>query len=461
MSEETKREEFKSKARDDYRRYQGLMWTAIVAAVLIIIFYFCVQRYQGLLAGLSTLSMIFQPIIIGLVMAFLMNPIMKFLEEKLLPLFLKKTKNERRTKQRIRALTSVIALLLLLSIVFLFFAVVAPIFVETLNDLVRNVNEKVYNVLDWANDITKGRFEKQILGAKDDEKITYAINTAVSFIRSYFDLGEQEQVVNMVTRLGISIGRTVFNFFIGIVVSVYTLMSKEKFKAQIKKLLYGIFDPNWANVFVRIGRKTDDVFYGFIIGKIIDSIIIGVICYISMLIMQMPYAVLCSVIIGITNIIPVFGPYIGAVPTVIIIFVNNPMQGIYFLLFVLILQQIDGNIIGPKILGENTGLSSFWVVLAIVVGGGLFGVPGMIIGVPMMSVVYYICGEVATYLLQRRNLPTETEAYVDVREVDPGTNQLVLKDASDEKPKKHSRRNKNSEVTKEEKEADPEESEEP
>ena len=461
MSEETKREEFKSKARDDYRRYQGLMWTAIVAAVLIIIFYFCVQRYQGLLAGLSTLSMIFQPIIIGLVMAFLMNPIMKFLEEKLLPLFLKKTKNERRTKQRIRALTSVIALLLLLSIVFLFFAVVAPIFVETLNDLVRNVNEKVYNVLDWANDITKGRFEKQILGAKDDEKITYAINTAVSFIRSYFDLGEQEQVVNMVTRLGISIGRTVFNFFIGIVVSVYTLMSKEKFKAQIKKLLYGIFDPNWANVFVRIGRKTDDVFYGFIIGKIIDSIIIGVICYISMLIMQMPYAVLCSVIIGITNIIPVFGPYIGAVPTVIIIFVNNPMQGIYFLLFVLILQQIDGNIIGPKILGENTGLSSFWVVLAIVVGGGLFGVPGMIIGVPMMSVIYYICGEVAIYLLQRRNLPTETEAYVDVREVDPKTNQLVLKDASDEKPKKHSRRNKNSEVTKEEKEADPEESEEP
>ena len=133
MSEETKREESKSKARDDYRRYQGLMWTAIVAAVLIIIFYFCVQRYQGLLAGLSTLSMIFQPIIIGLVMAFLMNPIMKFLEEKLLPLFLKKTKNERRTKQRIRALTSVIALLLLLSIVFLFFAVVAPIFVETLN----------------------------------------------------------------------------------------------------------------------------------------------------------------------------------------------------------------------------------------------------------------------------------------------------------------------------------------
>jgi hypothetical protein len=137
--------------------------------------------------------------------------------------------------------------------------------------------------------------------------------------------------------------------------------------------------------------------------------------------------VLCSVIIGITNIIPVFGPYIGAVPTVIIIFVNNPMQGIYFLVFLLILQQIDGNIIGPKILGENTGLSSFWVVMGIVIGGGLFGVPGMIIGVPMMSVIYYICGEVFTYLVAKRNLPTETEVYQRIQEIDPESGDVVFK----------------------------------
>lgn len=451
MSEEPKKNtERPTSPKDDYRRYQGLMWTAIVAAVLIIIFYFCVQRYQGLLAGFQALSLIFQPIIIGLVMAFLMNPIMKFLEGWMLPFFLSRSKNERRTRQRVRCVTSIISLLFLLGVVTIFFAVVVPIFVETLNDLIRNINVKVYNVLDWANDVTKGKFEKQILGAKDDEKITEAINTAVAFIRSYFDLGEQEQVVNMVTRLGISIGRTVFNFFIGVVVSVYTLMSKEKFKGQIKKLLFGIFTPTWANAFVRIGRKTDDVFYGFIIGKIIDSIIIGIICYVCMLIMGMPYAVLCSVIIGLTNIIPVFGPYIGAVPTVIIIFVSNPMQGIYFLIFILILQQIDGNIIGPKILGDNTGLSSFWVVLAIVVGGGLFGIPGMIIGVPMMSVIYYICGEIATYLVERRKLPTDTEVYIHVKEVDPESNEVVFKEENEIKPRIRGKRAKREKVTEEE-----------
>ena len=437
MSEEPKKKESISKAREDYRRYQGLMWTAIVAAVMIIIFYFCILRYRGLMAGLSALSAILQPIVIGLVMAFLMNPIMKFLEARLLPVFLKNTKNEKRTRQRVRGVTAIISLLVLLGIITVFFAVVAPIFVETLNDLIRNINTKIYNVLDWANDVTKGRFEKEILGAKDDKKITTAINTAVSYIREYFDLGEQEQVVNMLTRLGISIGRTVFNFFIGVVVSVYTLMSKEKFKAQIKKTLYGVFSPNWANAMVRVARKTDEVFYGFIIGKIIDSIIIGIICYICMMIMQMPYAVLCSVIIGITNIIPVFGPYIGAVPTVIIIFVNNPMQGIYFLIFVLILQQIDGNIIGPKILGDNTGLSSFWVVMGIVVGGGLFGIPGMIIGVPMMSVLYYVCSEITTYLVAKRSLPIETDAYRDIQEIQPETMEVIYKDKSATTGRKH------------------------
>ena len=455
MSEETKKNEERGRSpRDDYRRYQGLMWTAIIAAFLIIIFYFSVLRYQGLIAGVQALASIFQPIIIGLVMAFLMNPIMKFLEMRLLPFFLRRSKNERRTKQRVRCFTSILALFVLLGIIALFFAVVVPIFVDTLNDLIRNINEKVYNVLDWANEVTKGRFEKQILAAKDDEKIKYAINQTVAFVRSYFDLDGQEQVVNTLSRWGISFGRTLFNFFIGVVVSVYTLMSKEKFKAQIKKLLYGIFKPEWANAFVRVGRKTDDVFYGFIIGKIIDSIIIGIICYVCMLIMQMPYAVLCSVIIGLTNIIPVFGPYIGAVPTVIIIFVSNPMQGIYFLIFVLVLQQIDGNIIGPKILGDNTGLSSFWVVLAIVVGGGLFGVPGMIIGVPMMSVIYYVCGEISSYLVAKRNLPTETELYIGVREVNPETHEMVFKDETDEKPRKMRKRSKEQTMSMEEAEED-------
>ena len=240
----------------------------------------------------------------------------------------------------------------------------------------------------------------------------------------------------MVTQLGYGIGKFIVNIIIGIFVSVYVLLEKEKFKAQAKKLIYGFFSARIGNVLLEVMRKTNDIFYGFIIGKIIDSFIIGVICYIVMSLIGMPYAVLTSVIIGVTNIIPVFGPYIGAIPTVIIIFLTEPRMGIYFLIFVLILQQFDGNLIGPKILGDSTGLSSFWVVLAIVVGGSLFGFMGMLLGVPTMAVIYYLVGRVVGYLLRKRQLPDATNSYLDLDHVDPGTNRIVPKDPEEEKERK-------------------------
>ena len=207
--------------------------------------------------------------------------------------------------------------------------------------------------------------------------------------------------------------------------SVYVLCSKETFKGQAKKLIYGIFRADQANVILEIGRKTRDIFYGFIIGKIIDSAIIGVICYVCMLIFKMPYPLLVSIIIGVTNIIPVFGPYIGALPTVIIIFLTEPMQGIYFLIFIIVLQQIDGNIIGPKILGDSTGLSSFWVVVAIVVGGGLFGFAGMLFGVPTMALIYYLVGRFSKHMLRKRDLPEETADYINMERVNEADHTLV------------------------------------
>ena len=154
----------------------------------------------------------------------------------------------------------------------------------------------------------------------------------------------------------------IFAFFVGLVAAIYILTDKEIFKGQAKKMVYGVFKPQHANIIMEVARKARDVFYGFIVGKIIDSAIIGLICYISMLILGMPYPVLVAVIVGVTNVIPIFGPYIGAVQTVTIIFFTNPTKGIIFLLYIIILQQVDGNIIGPKILGDSTGLSAFFVL---------------------------------------------------------------------------------------------------
>ncbi|MCR5098281.1 MAG: AI-2E family transporter, partial [Lachnospiraceae bacterium] len=172
------------------------------------------------------------------------------------------------------------------------------------------------------------------------------------------------------------------------------------------------------------------------IGKIVDSIIIGIICYIGMIILGLPYKVLTSVIIGVTNIIPVFGPYIGAIPTVIIIFLTEPRAGIVFLIFVLALQQLDGNLIGPKILGDSTGISTFWVVVSIVVGGGLFGFAGMLLGVPTMAMIYYIVGRLSRRLLKKRDFPENTYDYIDLDHVDEANNAFIPKDPEAEARRK-------------------------
>lgn len=418
----------KEYAHSMVRRFLPLAIVAIVAAVGIIIFYFCVKRYDGLKAGVDVLIAAFMPIIMGLAMAFLMNPMMLFAEKRLLKVFMKKSKKPERTAKNVRLVSTLFSLVVLWGIIIVFLVAVLPELYNTVWYLANHITEQIYGVLDWANEITGGRYEEAILGAKNDEKIAYGIQTAVDFIRNYLDLEDQDKLIKIATSVGYGVGKFLVNIIIGIFVSVYILLEKEKFKGQAKKIIYGACPAKVGNVVMEVLRKTNSIFYGFIIGKIIDSFIIGIICYVVMKIIEMPYPMLTSVIIGVTNIIPVFGPYIGAVPTVIIIFLTDPRMGIYFLIFVLILQQLDGNLIGPKILGDSTGISSFWVVLAIVVGGSLFGFLGMLLGVPTVAVIYYICGRISKYLLRKRNLPEDTDEYIEMDYVDENSNSIVLKD---------------------------------
>ena len=232
-------------------------------------------------------------------------------------------------------------------------------------------------------------------------------------------------IVKTVSLSMLSFAKAVWNLVIGLIISIYLLASKERFVSQGKKLLYAFWDTRQANVIMEDLRLIDSTFGGFISGKILDSAIIGVIAYIVLAIMKMPDTMLVAVIIGVTNIIPFFGPFIGAIPSFIIIVLQNPVQGLYFLIFVIILQQVDGNIIGPKILGDSTGLSSFWVVFAILVFGGLWGFPGMLLGVPIMAVIYYIVSNVVTYSLKKRGIPETEIDYVNLERIDKHTNQPV------------------------------------
>ena len=419
-------------SKGEYKFLFGVSLVVLVTACLIILFYFGVKRYDGLQDGWVKFMDILQPFIIGFTMAFLMNPIMKFIEKHLLHFLLPISKNEVYARKHIRVFSTIVSAVVLLGVVGGFLVTVIPEMLNTIQYLFLHIHEQIAGVLDWANEITRGHWEEEILGAKDAKVLDNAMDQVQAFVTKYLKLDQRDEIIRTITNSVIGVGHILVNILIGIIVSIYVLVSKEKFKGQTKKIVYSVLSTKQANVCVEVVRKAHDIFYGFIVGKIVDSIIIGLICYVCMIIMGLPYRVLVSVIIGLTNVIPVFGPYIGAVPTVIIIFLTNPWQGIYFLIFVFILQQVDGNIIGPKILGDSTGLSSFWVIVAIVVGGGLFGLLGMLIGVPTMALLYYLVGRIVDYVLSRKQLSTEMQEYVDLDHIDPETKQLVPKDGEKE-----------------------------
>ena len=228
-------------------------------------------------------------------------------------------------------------------------------------------------------------------------------------------------VIKTISSSVVGILSALWDFVIGFIISIYVLASKEKFTAQAKKAIYALFETDSANIIIRNVRFANDTFVGFLGGKIVDSIIIGLLCYIGTTILQTPYSALVSVIVGVTNIIPFFGPYIGAIPSVLLIFMVDPLHPLnclYFILFILLLQQFDGNILGPKILGSSTGLTGFWVIFSITLFGGLMGVLGMIVGVPLFAVIYAGIRAFFNIKLQKKGLPIEAYRYEHVEYID-------------------------------------------
>ena len=207
---------------------------------------------------------------------------------------------------------------------------------------------------------------------------------------------------------------------------------QETLTGQCKKIIYAIFPAKKGNVIINTVRKSHEIFGGFVTGKIIDSAIIGVIAYIGCMILQIPSALLVSFIIGITNVIPFFGPFIGAVPTILLVLIQSPIHALYLAIFILVLQQVDGNIIGPKILGDSTGLSAFWILTSISIAGGLFGFFGMLLGVPVFAVIYYIVQQIVAYRMEQKNLSSDTEEYVELLSIDESSKEMKYAPRTDE-----------------------------
>lgn len=227
-------------------------------------------------------------------------------------------------------------------------------------------------------------------------------------------------LTNYLYNLSMGVARVIgvlTDLLIGLIVAAYLLGCKDTLCAQSKKMIYSSMKLSAANLVISKFRYAHHVFGGFINGKLLDSLIIGIICFICCTLMDMPYTMLVSVIVGVTNVIPFFGPFIGAIPSGFLILLNSPIKAVYFAIFILILQQFDGNILGPKILGGSTGLSSFWVLFSILLFGGLFGFVGMVLGVPIFAVVYNLTDDIIRWALTRKRLSVDTNDYRNLVEI--------------------------------------------
>lgn len=396
----------KKKKSTKLKQYINRGMSAFIVVMMSILFYFFLFKFEMVKNLLINIATILRPIIAGLVIAYMLNPIVKNVDKKLLPYMERKMESEK-AKKTVRTIGISLSMLFLVLLVYALCAMMLPELYRSIRNLVYSLPRQINNAIDAINNF-------EVKSPELNNVIGNVINEGTEMIQDWFRNDMMAQINDFMSGLTIgvvNIFSAVFDILIGLIVAVYVLNSKDSFSSHCKKMTYAFLPIDKANLLLHITSKSNEMFSGFIIGKIIDSVIIGVICFVSLSILNMPYTLLVSVIVGVTNIIPFFGPFIGAIPSSILILLDDPLKGVYFIIFVVLLQQLDGNIIGPKILGDSTGLSSFWVITAILFCGGLFGVPGMIVGVPLFAVIFYVFEMITSEKLKEKKLPTEAGAY--------------------------------------------------
>ena len=392
--------------------YWGLTAFCVLAA--IVFFFFCLYRWVRVKSYFIAALSIFTPFFFGLAIAYIMNPMVNFFDLKVYRKLFKNGKKEKTS----RYLSLTTASIIFIGIIVALFSLLIPTMIRSIDTLASNIGT-------YLNDS-----KNLLLSFSDSKKYAEVIESFYDNISGtvvgWFSTDNLENLFLIVRDRVFTTLKTIYNLLIGFVISIYILYDKEKFKGQIKKILYALFKEETVNNILENIRNTDRVFADFFNAKLLDSFIVGLICFVFMIIFKMPYATMISVIIGVTNIIPYFGPFIGAIPAGLIILLADPSKCIWFLLFIFILQQFDGSILGPKILGSKTGLSSFWVLFSLLVFGSLFGVVGMIIGVPIFSIFYTFVDNRLKKRLEAKKLPTDSNDYVDVLSIKKSKNRVKI-----------------------------------
>ena len=359
----------------------GITGAAILASGILCAF--VLFKMPVIISVLKGITEILKPFLYGVVFAYLLAPLCNKIEEKLFQIF---PKAKTKARRFICFIAIVISLCVAIAVIWLIIMMIIPQVWDSVMKIIQMVPQKLIVVNNWIEHMLENQPELQAYFEEFSSQ-------AESHINSLLNVDTIQKVQSIINSLSVQLFGVlgvVKNIFLGLLISAYLLGSRKLFGAQAGLILHGVFSDKWAKIIEEEIRYTDKMFNGFLVGKIIDSAIIGLLCFAGTSIMGFEAPAFISVIIGITNIIPFFGPFIGAIPCGLLLLLENPMHCLYFIIFIFVLQQLDGNVIGPKILGNTTGVSSFWVLFAILLFGGMWGVVGMVIGVPLFAVIYDI-----------------------------------------------------------------------
>ena len=379
-------------------------WT--VAAILL--FYDTLFGSRAVVMFGCKLLEALKPILYGVMIAYLLAPAVDFFERHLLPSAVRRARDQGKfCSVGARTCSLVLTWLTIFVLAYLLLSVLLPELYRSVRLLLDNL-ETYYNTIDnWVNSLL----------VKNPDVESWASSQMDVFYKDLLTwlsgkvLPQAQQIMTAVS--GGIVSALIFakNLAVGMIVSTYLLATKELSAAHCRRLICAVFperDTRW--IFLGI-RRADDIFSGFVRGKLLDALIIGILCFLFSGMFHFPYAPLISVMVGVSNVIPFFGPFLGAIPCLFLIFLVSPMKALYFLIFIIALQQVDGNIIDPKIVGDRTGLSSLWVIVAILVGGSFFGIPGMFFGVPVFACAHTLFRFLIDVRLHRKQLPSDPAAY--------------------------------------------------
>ncbi len=417
-----------------FKRYKSI----IILVTIAIVVFFALLKLDTLVGFINKYLGYISPVIYGICIAYILNPMVVFFERLLKKRF-QKAKSEKvkaKADKYAKSLSITLSILIGIAIVVVLCLMILPSLLESIIDLSNKIIPLLNSLVDRIDNLTspEGNFGESL------QSIIEGITGSLQEWITTNLLPTAQSMLTYITSSVASVLVFLYNFVVGIIVAVYALAEKRNFVAGSKKIVYVLFNPKRANRIVDTARHGHEIFGGFLSGKIIDSLIVGIICFVFCICSGMPYPLLVSTIIGITNIVPFFGPFIGGIPTTFIILMVDPLKGVIFGIFIVILQQIDGNIIGAKILGNTTGVSEFWVTFSLLLFGGMFGFVGMMIGVPLFSVIYYLITVLLDDRAEKRGLVTDEKFYYSVDRLDEKTGEFIM---LDENAKKRRSRKKN------------------